>query len=126
MKSIIREKRIQQSGSPYYQKILGDIAAGDFVSYMVTDIASDAEKYLPLDFIEVTNMSAVNVSIRLDDGDTFLVPAGVIKSIEDKPYRRVRVKNEDAVSATAASKVVLQLQKMPITYDTYIRRFKLR
>lgn len=126
MKSTIREKRILKAGSPAYQKRLPDIAAGAFVSYMVSDIAKDAQKYLPLDWIELTNLSTVDVSLRLDDGDTFLIPHGVIKAIEDKPYRRVRIKNEDATSTTGAEKVILQLQKLPITVDTYIRRYKLK
>lgn len=126
MKSTIREKRILKAGSPAYQQILPSIAVGGVLGYMVNQILPDAEKYLPLDWIEVTNLSTVDVSIRLDDGDTFYVPHGVIKAIEDKPYRRLRITNEDAVAATGANMVILQLQRLPITQDTYIRRFKMR
>lgn len=126
MKSTIREKRILKVGSPAYQQILPNIAASGVLAYMVNQISADAEKYLPLDWVEVTNLSVVNISIRLDDGDTFLVPHGVIKAIEDKPYRRLRITNEDAVVATGANLIILQLQRLPITQDTYIRRFKIR
>lgn len=126
MKSTIRERRILKSGSPSFQQILPNMVAGAIVAYMAIHISPEVGKYLPLDWIEVTNLSPVNVSLQLDDGDIFIVPHGVIKTIEDKPYRRVRITNIDAVAATGADMVVLLLQRKPITQDTYIRRFKIR
>jgi len=126
MKSTIREKRILKYGSPYFNKDLPTIAASAVVAYMVKDINSNAAKYLPLDSIEVTNLSLVDISVCLDDGDSFVVPHGTIKTIEDKPFRRIRVTNRDTVSATGDKKILLQMQKLPITADTFIRRFKLK
>jgi len=125
MKTTIREKRVLKYGSPYYNYSCATIAASAYLAIMVTDFSLEAQKYLPMDNLEITNISPVNIDICLDDGDTFIVPHGTIKTITDKPFRRLRVHNRDAVSATGADLVLLQIQKLPITTDTYIRRFKL-
>ena len=126
MKSIVREKRIQKSGSPYFNIELPTIAASGVKAYMATDIDEAVRKYLPLDSIEVTNLSTVDVTLCLDDGDIFIVPHGTIKSIEDKPFRRFRITNRDTVNETGASKILIQMQRLPITIDTWVRKFKLR
>ena len=126
-KFIIREKRIQKNGSPYFNISLPLIAAdGGVAAYMANQVNAQASKYLPLDFIELTNMSGRIISLQLDDGDTFIVPDGVIKTISDKPFRRFRVVNLDAVNDAAIDTIIIQMQRLPITMDTFIRKFKLK
>jgi len=105
---------------------MATLAAAAVYANMLTGINPDMRKYLPLDWIEITNMTTVNVSLQLDDGDIFVIPSGVIKTIEDKPYRRIRVVNLDAAAATGDDNVIIQMQRQPITQDTYLRRFKIR
>ena len=125
-KSIIREKRIQKAGSPYFNLECGVIAALGVVAYSCEDVDARARKYYPLDSIEMTNLSTENMTLQLDDGDAFIVPGGTIKAIEDKPYRRFRITNRDAVNATEAGEILIQMKRLPITRDTWIRKFKLR
>ena len=126
MRSTIRQRRILKHGSPSYQLSMATLAAAAVYANMLTGINPDMRKYLPLDWIEITNMATVNVSLQLDDGDIFVIPSGVIKTIEDKPYRRIRVVNLDAAAATGDDNVIIQMQRQPITQDTYLRRFKIR
>jgi len=126
MKNIVREQRILKYGSPYYSAIIPTIAAGGYATYMAKQLAPDCAKYLPLDYIDLTNMSTVNVYLQLDDGDKFLCPAGTIKTIEDRPYRRLRITNMDATAETGADNIVIQMQKQAIKENTYLRRFTLK
>ena len=125
MKTIVREERIKREGSPYFTYTLPSISAGEYHSLVVGDDIPQSRKYLPLDFIEVTNNDSVSIEFQINEGDTFLVPAGVIKTVTERPIRRIRVKNKDTTTATIEGKIVLLLQAMPITTDKFVRRFKL-
>jgi hypothetical protein len=124
--SIVRQQRVLQNGSEYFTIKLPSIAAGDFAIYDIdnsTELKA-ATKYKPLDFVEITNNDVSDIEICLDFQDTFLVPKGVIKTISDRPFYCIKVKNIGSGSTTA-DKVVLTLQRMPITTDQYIRKFRL-
>lgn len=126
MITTVRQQRVLQNGSEYFTIKLGAITAGDFVVYDIDNSSelSAARKYKPLDFVQVTNNDAVDVEISLDFQDTFLVPKGVIKTISEKSWYALKIKNIGSASSTA-DKIVLTLQRMPITTDQYIRKFKL-
>jgi len=124
--SLLREQKVLKFGSPYFLKVCAAIPIGGFLSYSLADLDSAAPKYAPLDFLEVTNLDAsASVLVRLDDGDSFRVAPGAIRSISQKPWRRLSVRNLGAAEV-AAGLVSLLAQREPITQDTYIRRFKLR
>ena len=126
MISKVRQQRVLQNGSEYFTIKLGVVTAGDFVIYDIdtsTELAA-ARKYKPLDFIEITNNDAVDVELSLDFQDTFLVPKGVIKTISDRSFHSIKVKNISGTDTTA-DKIRLMLQRMPITTDQYIRKFQL-
>ena len=124
--SLLREQKVLRFGSPYFTKRCPAIPVGDFLSYSLADLDSSAPKYEPLDFLEITNLDAAScVAVRLDDGDSFMVDPGAIRSISQKPWRRLSVRNLGAAEV-AAGLVSLLAQREPITQDTYIRRFKLR
>ena len=126
MISKVRQERILKSGSEYFTIALPVIAAGAFQIYDI-DTATEliaARKYKPLDFAEITNNDIVDVELSLDFLDTFLVPKGVIKTISERAFCILKVKNISAVDSTA-SKIYLTLQRLPITVDTYVRKFQL-
>jgi len=122
----LREQRILQYGSEFFTLKPASIPAGDFTVYDIDTSTElrDAVKYKPLDFIEITNNDAVDIEVQLNFQDTFLVPKGVIKTISEKPFLAIKIKNI-GVSATSTDKIVLTVQRMPITVDKYIRKFKL-
>jgi len=126
MISVIRQQRVLQNGSEYFTIKLPAVSAGDFAVYDIDSSAAltAARKYKPLDFIQITNNDSMDIEICLDFADTFLVPKGVIKTISERPFYSVKVKNI-GTGSTTADKIVLTLQRMPITTDQYIRKFKL-
>jgi hypothetical protein len=122
----VRQERVLREGSQYFTIKLPATAAGDFVVYDIdnsTELAA-ARKYKPLDMIEVINNDAVDIEISLDFQDTFLIPKGTIKTITERSFFIIKIKNIGA-GTTTADKIVLTLQRMPITADQYIRKFTL-
>ena len=129
MNSSLREQRILKAGSPMYSLALDALAPG---ATKVFDLQSrsesalfGADKYLPLDFVEITNDDTVAVYLIINQVDKFYVPASTIKAIEDKHIWNVAVQNLDATTATGANKIRLLLQRKPVTVDKYLRRFQL-
>jgi len=127
MISKVRQERILQNGSQYYTIKPGAIAASAFTIYDIDTSSelAEARKYKPLDYIEITNNDSVDIQITLDFLDSFVVPAGVIKTISERSYRTIKITNLDTGSATTADAIILTLQRMPLTTDQYIRRFQL-
>lgn len=127
MISRVRQERILREGSEYFTIKLPAITAGDFLIYDI-DTSSElaaARKYKPLDFIEITNNdTAADVNVMINFQDQFIVPKGVIKTISERPIYSIKVINISA-SATTVDKVLLTLQRMALTTDQYIRRYKL-
>jgi len=126
MISIVRQQRVLQHGSEYFTIKPAAIAAGDFIVYDIDTSAEleKARKYKPLDFVEITNNDTVDIELTLNFQDTFLVPKGVIKTISERPFYSLKIKNIGSAETTV-DKIVLTLQRMPITTDQYIRKFKL-
>ena len=126
MISKVRQQRVLREGSQYFSISLGVITAGDFVIYDIDNSTElkEARKYKPLDFLEVINNDAVDIQVTLDFQDTFLIPKGTIKTISERSFYILKIKNIGTGDSTAA-KIVLTLQRMPITTDQYIRKFQL-
>lgn len=126
MISIVRQQRVLQHGSEYFTIKPAAIDAGDFTIYDI-DTSTELEaarKYKPLDFVEITNNDTVDIELTLNFQDTFLIPKGVIKTITERSFYSLKIKNIGS-AATTADKIVLTLQRMPITTDQYIRKFTL-
>lgn len=126
MISKVRQQRVLQHGSEYFTIKPPAIDAGDFTIYDIDNSADlvNARKYKPLDFVEVTNNDSVDIELTQDFQDTFLIPKGVIKTISERSFYSLKVKNI-GTAATTEGKIVLTLQRMPITVDQYIRKFQL-
>lgn len=126
MISKVRQQKVLQYGSEYFTIKPGAISASDFNIYDIDNSAElvNARKYKPLDFVEITNNDSVDIEVTLDFQDTFLIPKGVIKTISERSFYSLKVKNIGS-AATTEGKIVLTLQRMPITTDQYIRKFKL-
>lgn len=124
--SLVRQQRVLQHGSEYFTIKLPAIAAGDFNVYDIDNSPEleTARKYKPLDFVQITNNDTIDIELKLDSQDTFLIPKGVIKTISERSFYSLKIKNIGSATTTA-DKIVLTLQRMPITTDQYIRKFRL-
>ena len=119
-----REERTFKDGSPFYTHELPILAFGNWTGVLnVNDLFPDAQKYAPLDYIEVTNNGAVALMLEIDykiDGQ-FPVPAGTIRGRVDKPFRSFRLYNQDAAADTVAGLVHITIQRQPTSIDRWAR-----
>jgi hypothetical protein len=117
-----REQRTFMNGSPFYTYELPILAFGAWTGALnVIDLFPDAEKYEPLDYIEVTNNDAVDLMLECDTRETFPVPAGTIRGRVDKPFRTFRLYNQDAAVNTIAGQVHIIVQRRPTSIDRWAR-----
>jgi len=118
-----RMKRVRQEGSPPYVWTPGSIAAGGSLSIYLDTQFPDSRKYSPLDWIEIANGDEVDLTITINTDETRLVPARVIRIVDDDiGIRHVKVTNNHASTATTANRIVLTFQRKAITIDTLARR----
>ena len=119
----VRQQRILKHGSPYFLVSVGELVAGATDVWGLAAIAPEAAKYEPLDYIEVTNLdSSASVRLVLDGQDAFAVSPSMVRAVEDRPFRQVRIVNSGATTI-AAGLVSFLCQRQPIKVDSFIRRF---
>ncbi|GAI27636.1 unnamed protein product, partial [marine sediment metagenome] len=82
----------------------------------------ESKKYEPLDFIELVNNDVVDVSLAINGQNHFVCLAGTIRTIEGMPLHEIRITNNDAATATTTGKIILTLQRQPLTIDKWARQ----
>lgn len=115
---LIRQERIRREGSPYFNYALPVTAAAARREVVIETAFPEAKKYEPLNFLEVTNNGTIDLELNLK-GDTFLIPAGVIKSFARKAIWQFTITNADAANPTVAGAVRVALRKLPKTIDDW-------
>ena len=121
---LVRQARIKREGSPYYTYTVGVIAASDSAVLIPRIYFPESKKYEPLDFIEIVNNDVVDLSLAINGQDHFVCLAGTIRTIEAMPLHEIRIINNDAATATVAGKIILTLQRQPLTIDKWVRMQK--
>lgn len=117
-------KDVDTIGSPVFdlQALLAaDIPAGSF-----TQIDLDIgvyRKYVPFDFIEIYNSSAVQLELVLNDVQHFPIPPNVVITKSDIPFRRFRIINH-TLGASGADILFGSIQHQPMTADKASRKGK--
>lgn len=118
----VRDRRVDLYGSPNFRHVVATLAAGggaESVDVQVTIPRS--RKYEPLTSMEISNNGAANLDLEIN-GKTFIsIPAGVIKTISDRPIWSFRLVNNDSVQSTTPL-VTLVLWSPPMTADRASRR----
>ena len=117
-------KDVDTLGSPVYDlaaMLAGDIAAGEFIQIDL-DIGI-YRKYVPFDFIEIYNSSAVQLELVLNDVHHFPIPPNVVMSKSDISFRRFRINNHTA-GASGANVLFGSIQHQPMTADKASRKAK--
>ena len=117
-------KDVDTIGSPVYDlsgMLAGDITAG-------TSIQIDLDigvyrKYVPFDFIEIYNSSAVQLELVLNDVQHFPIPPNVVISKSDIPFRRFMIINHGVIDS-GANVLFGSIQHQPMTADKASRKGK--
>ena len=113
-------KDVRNVGSPIFHVTIGDIVDGAFEQHDLLQEGSVYAKYAPYDFIEITNSSALNLELILNDIHHFIVPGNVTTVKSDIPFGRFRLCNESGSPLTGTD-VYVSVQHTPITEDKLIR-----
>lgn len=116
-----RREKIKRCGSPYFTLTPAAIAAGSYQAWNIAQSIPAAQKYEPLDWIEIVNNDQVDLTISLDGGDTFKVVKKTIRTISEKRFRYIKLTNDDAVLASTEGSIVITVRREPMTVDKWVR-----
>lgn len=116
-------KDVREVGSPIFRIIVSDIVTGAFEQFDLTKEGSVHRKYAPFDFLEITNQSALNLELILNDVHYFALPPNVSIVKSDIPFNRFRIVN-DSGSTLTGTDLYVSVQHTPITEDKLIREPK--
>jgi len=116
-----RQARVNKSGSPFFRYVPGIIAIGANDYIWINTQFPEAAKYAPLDWYEIVNNSAVNLTITINGVQSHLVPASTSRKDDNTAIHSFNIHNDSAAAATAAGEVVVTFQRQPITEDRAIR-----
>ena len=114
-----REDIRQVEGTPPFQFKNVEIAASGL---WIIDLETDhslTPKYLPMDFVEITNDSGSDIQIAINQDPNFIVfvAAGVIKKVSDLYFSTLGITNLDAVNAIPANKIMVNVARSRIDAD---------
>lgn len=120
---LVRTERIKREGSPYYTWEMPATGPGATAVIYVPDQFTESRKYQPLDWIEVVNNeSAIDLTLTINNGDSFKVPAGTIRTISNTALWHVALTNDHATATTTLHDVVVTMQKQALTIDKWARK----
>ena len=119
---LVRQERIKREGSPYYTWTVPVTAASATSAIHVPTEFPESRKYEPLDWLElVNNETANNLTLTINQSDSFSIPAGTIRTIEGRALWSIQVTNDGSVNTTLGL-IVATLRRQPMTIDKWSRR----
>lgn len=117
----VREERVKREGSPFYTWTVPVTATTATAVCEVGNTFPESRKYQPLDFLELTNNDAFDLTLTINGGSaTFNVPAKTIKTISNQALWSVAITNLGGANTTLG-KIIAVLQKQPLTIDQWAR-----
>lgn len=117
-------KDVETIGSPVFDMtalLAGDLGAGEFIQIDLDD--GIYKKYVPFDFFEIYNSSAVRLILTFNDTHTFPLPPNVTMTKSDLQFRRFRITNP-TMGATGADTLFAAVQHSPLDADKAARKPK--
>lgn len=117
-------KDVDRIGSPVFDMtalLAGDLAGGAFIQIDLDD--GVYKKYVPYDFFEIYNSSAVKLEVTFNDVHHFPLPPNVLMTKSDLQFRRFRIINSTA-GATGANTLFASIQHRPMDADKAARKGK--
>lgn len=116
-------KNMDELGSPVFPIVIGNIADGAFETHDLNEDNSVYAKYIPYDYVEITNLSALTLTLTLNDIHEFVIPPSVSLAKSDLPFRRFKITNNSGAGLTGTD-VKVSVQHQPLTQDKLVRRPK--
>lgn len=119
---LVRQERIKREGSPYYTWTVPVTATTATSSIHVPTQFPVSRKYEPLDWIEIVNNEPTNnLTLTINQSDSFSVPAGTIRTIERKALWSIGVTNDGGANTTLGL-IVVTIRRQPMTMDKWAGR----
>ena len=118
---LVRQERIKRQGSPYYTWVVPVTATTATSVISVESQFREARKYEPLDWIEISNNDVQDLTLTINGGDRFPVPAGTIRTISNKALWHIAITNDGGAN-TVLNKIIVTLQKQALTIDKWARK----
>lgn len=122
--TIDRVERIKREGSPrYIWTVPVTATTATSVIYVPTQFPT-SRKYQPLDSMEIVNNEATNDLTLAINGNVYgVIPAGTIRTVhgEGVALWHIAITNDGAANTTLG-KIVVTLQREPMTIDKWARR----
>lgn len=119
----VRRERIKKEGSEFYTWKPGAIAVGATSSIELRNQFPLCRKYMPLDWIQVANNElTIPLALIINGAEEIPVLAGSIVNVNDKWLYQIGIRNDDLVNATTANKIIVTLQRQPVTIDAWARK----
>jgi hypothetical protein len=113
------EKKSVIQDSPLYREFQTDMSNGEHISKNLDADGSEYQTYSPFNWCQVTNNTNQTLILTLG-GQPFVVPSGVIKSIEDSVNFRV-IDLANLSGSTATGDVEILWQKV-LTTNKILRK----
>ncbi len=105
-------KKVREE-SPLYRFTKTDLANGS--SFIINLERKPYNKYLPFNYIQVTNNTNKTLTLYLNGGQTAKsIPSGTIISLDDvtiPAFRNAYIKNESGADATGMIEIIVQKVK---------------
>jgi hypothetical protein len=119
----VRQERIKKDGSEFFTWKPAAITAGAIASIELFNHFPLCRKYMPLDFVQVVNNeTTVPLALIINGAEEIPVMPGAIITVTDKRLYQIGLRNDHAVTATTLNKVIVTLQRQPITIDAWARK----
>lgn len=119
---LTRQDRVKKEGSEYFTWNTPATAFGAITTIEVAHQFPRSKKYEPLDWIEVCNNDAVDLTLIIN-AETFLpVPAGTIRTVDNHALWQVGIRNDDTAAASTLNRIIVSLRRQPVTIDDWARR----
>lgn len=117
-------KDIPQIGSPVYHiDVPADIATGASSTFDLNADVGVYKKYVPFDFIEISNTNGDSYELILNHDHFFVIPASAVTVKADLAFSQFTIHNTSA-NVLDKDKMYISIQHRPLDADKAARKPK--
>ncbi len=116
-----RRQVARSQGSPTFSWAVPATAAGAQSQIEIQTYFPALRKYGAPDFIEIVNNDVTDVTLTINNDETWTVPAGTIRRETLPAIRQLGVTNNDTVVATTLNKIIVKVSVSPVSIDDIVQ-----